>query len=35
LLDGGMISSQAIADELGIGKMQVAGVKAWRTRGKY
>lgn len=34
-LEKGEASSRKIAKELGIRKMQVAGVKAWRTMGKY
>lgn len=35
LLDKGYKNSQEIADKLHIRKMQVAGVKAHRTMGRY
>ena len=30
-----LTKSDEIADEMGVRKMQVAGVKKWRTMGKY
>lgn len=34
-LDKGIIDAKKIAQVVGITKMQVAAVKAWRTMGKY